>query len=230
MIFGGVQKNTLIDYPGKVACALFFSGCNFRCPYCHNADLAMGAAVDPWPEQAVFDFLGERKGFIEGVVISGGEPTLHPDLIRICRTIRQMGYPVKLDTNGSRPEVLEVLISEGLIDYAAMDVKTAPALYSRYIQKGCNTDAILSSIRLIKTSGLSHEFRTTCIKPLIDPSIVEEICTLIQGADRYVLQQCRLTRVLDPDFFRDNDYQISENDLADYRQTALKWVASCTIR
>ena len=103
-------------------------------------------------------------------------------LIRVCRTVRQMGYPIKLDTNGSRPKVLEKLISGGLVDYVAMDIKTVPELYSRYIQKDCNTDAITSSIRLIKTSGLSHEFRTTCIRPLIDRHIMERICGLIQGA------------------------------------------------
>ncbi|MFH0996531.1 MAG: anaerobic ribonucleoside-triphosphate reductase activating protein [Pseudomonadota bacterium] len=230
MVFGGIQKNTLIDYPGKVGCVLFFSGCNFHCPYCHNPELARGMALEQWPEQAAFDFLETRKGFLEGVVISGGEPCLHPDLIRVCRTIRQMGYPIKLDTNGSRPDVLEKLISGGLVDYVAMDIKTVPELYPQYIQKDSNADAITSSIRLIKTSGLSHEFRTTCIRPLIDPQIVERICGLIQGADLYVLQQFRLSHVLDPDFFKENDYRITENDLQAYRTIAEKWVASCMIR
>ncbi len=230
MVFGGIQKSTLIDYPGKVACVLFLSGCNFHCPYCHNPELAKGVAVDPWSDQAAFDFLEKRKGFIEGVVISGGEPSLHPDLIRICRTIRQMGYPIKLDTNGSRPDVVEKLISSGLIDYMAMDVKTAPEHYPQFIQKNCDTDAIRSSIRLIKASGLSHEFRTTCIRPLIDKRIMESICGLIQGADRYVLQRFQLTHVLDPDFFKENDYRTTDDDLLEYRSIAEKRVASCMIR
>jgi pyruvate formate lyase activating enzyme len=230
MVFGGIQKSTLIDYPGKVACVLFFSGCNFHCPYCHNPELAKGMAVEPWPEPAAFDFLEKRKGFIEGVVISGGEPSLHPDVIRVCQTIRQMGYPIKLDTNGSRPDVLKKLISSGLIDYVAMDIKTVPEQYPPYIQKDCNTEAITSSIRLIKNSGLSHEFRTTCIRPLIDKHIMERICGLIQGADLYVLQQFRLSHVLNPDFFKEHDYCITENDLLEFRTIAENWVTSCMIR
>lgn len=230
MVFGGIQKSTLIDYPGKVSCVLFFSGCNFHCPYCHNPELAKGQAVEPWREQAVYDFLEARKGFLSGVVISGGEPSLHPDVIRVCRTIRQMGYPIKLDTNGSRPKVLEELISGGLVDYVAMDVKTDPAYYPKFIQKDCNTDAITASIQLIKASGISHEFRTTCIRPLIDTHIMKRICVLIQGADLYVLQRFRLSHVLDPDFFNKNDCCITENDLQAYRTIAEKWVASCMIR
>jgi len=230
MVFGGIQKSTLIDYPGKVGCVLFFSGCNFHCPYCHNPELAKGLSLEQWPEQAAYDFLEERKGFLEGVVISGGEPCLHPDVIRVCQTIRRMGYPIKLDTNGSCPNVLEKLISMGLVDYVAMDIKTVPEHYPQYIQKDCNTDAITSCIRLIKTSGLSHEFRTTCIRPLIDQQIVERICGLIQGADLYVLQRFRLSHVLNPDFFRENDYRIAENELQTYQAIAEKWVTSCMIR
>ncbi len=182
------------------------------------------------PSRPRLIFWKSAKGFIEGVVISGGEPSLHPDVIRVCQTIRQMGYPIKLDTNGSRPDVLEKLISRGLVDYVAMDIKTVPEHYPQYIQKDCNTDAITSSIRLIKTSGLSHEFRTTCIRPLIDKHIVERICGLIQGADLYVLQQFRLSHVLNPDFFKEHDYCITENDLLEYRTIAEKWVTSCMIR
>jgi pyruvate formate lyase activating enzyme len=230
MIFGGIQKSTLIDYPGKIGCVFFFSGCNFHCPYCHNPDLARGQVVESWPEQAVFDFLEQRKGFLEGVVISGGEPTLHPDLARICRAIRQMGYPIKLDTNGSRPKILEGLIAENLIDYLAMDIKTSLENYARYIQKDGNTEAIIASIRLVKASGVSHEFRTTCIRPLIDLSIMDRIGALIEGADRYVLQRFRLSHVLDPDFFEKNEYSISETDLEQLCTVAEKWVTSCMIR
>lgn len=230
MIFGGIQKSTLIDYPGKVSCVLFFSGCNFHCPYCHNPELAKGQAVEPWSEQAVYDFLEAREGFLSGVVISGGEPSLHPDVIRVCRTIRQMGYPIKLDTNGSRPKVLEELISGRLVDYVAMDIKTYPANYPQYIQKDSKPDAVMASIQMIKTSGISHEFRTTCVRPLIDAHIMKRISALIQGAELYVLQRFRLSHVLDPDFFKKNDYSITENDLQAYRAIAEKWVASCMIR
>jgi pyruvate formate lyase activating enzyme len=230
MLFGGIQKSTLIDYPGKIGCVLFFSGCNFHCPYCHNPELAKGQAVDPWTEQAAYNFLEKRKGFLGGVVISGGEPTLQPDVVRICRTIRQMGYPIKLDTNGSRPKVLEELISGGLVDYVAMDIKTIPEYYPRYIQKDCNVDAITASIRLIKTSCISYEFRTTCIRPLIDTHIMKQICMSIQGAALYVLQRFSLSHVLSPDFFDKNEYSITESDLQGYRTIAEKWVGSCMIR
>lgn len=230
MVFGGIRKSTLIDYPGKVGCVLFVAGCNFHCPYCHNPELARGMALEPWPEQMAYDFLEKRKGFLEGVVISGGEPCLHPDLIRVCRSVRQMGFPIKLDTNGSCPDVLEKLISRGLVDYVAMDIKTIPEHYSRYIQKDSNAGALTSSIRLILSSGLSHEFRTTCIRPLIDKNIMERLCAMIQGADLYVLQRFQLSHVLDPDFFKDNDYCITENDLLEYQAIAEKWVVSCRIR
>jgi len=229
-VFVVIQKSTQIDYPGKIGCVLFFSGCNFHCPYCHNPELAKGMALEQWTEQAAYDFLEKRKGFLEGVVFSGGEPCLHPDVIRVCRTVRQMGYPIKLDTNGSCPKVLEKLISGGLVDYVAMDIKTVLELYPQYIQKDCNTDAITSSIRLIKSSGLSHEFRTTCIRPLIDKHIVERICGLIQKAELYVLQRFQLSHVLDPDFFKENDYRIAESDYLEYQKIAEKWVTSCMIR
>jgi pyruvate formate lyase activating enzyme len=125
---------------------------------------------------------------------------------------------------------LEKLISGGLVDYVAMDIKTAPELYSRYIQKDCDTDAITASIRLIKTSGLSYEFRTTCIRPLIDRVIMERICGLVQGAALYVLQRFQSAHVLNPAFFKKNDCRITENDLLEYLTIAEKWVTSCRIR
>jgi pyruvate formate lyase activating enzyme len=230
MIFGGIQRSTLIDYPGKVACVLFFAGCNFNCPFCHNPELAKGTLVEALPEDEAFSFLEERKGFLEGVVLSGGEPSLHSDLIRICRIIQEMGYPIKLDTNGSRPEILESLISGRLVDYLAMDVKTSPELYPEYIQKNCNFQTILSSIRLIKASGLSHEFRTTCIRPLIHAEIMESICEMIQGAELYVLQEAQLFHVLDPDFFKDKDSRIDVSELQHYRQIAEKRGLTCKVR
>jgi len=230
VIFGGIQKNSLIDYPGKICCVIFFSGCNFHCPYCHNPELAKGMALERWPEEKVYDFLEQRKGFLEGVVISGGEPCIHPDVIHVCQTIRKMGYPVKMDTNGSCPDVLENLIARGLLDYVAMDIKTIPENYGRYIQNNCDTDSIISSIRLIIESGLQHEFRTTCIKPLISESMVEKICGLIQGADRYVLQQFRHKHVLNPGFFQNNDCTVSSDELQRFCSIARKWVDCCIIR
>jgi len=135
MRFAGLQKNSLIDYPGKISCVLFLSGCNFDCPYCHNPDLVRGTLPQPayLDEKMVYDFLERSKAFLEGVVISGGEPTLKKDLIPLCEKIKQIGYSVKLDTNGSQPQVMKRLIDEGLVDYVAMDIKTYPFHYSPLI-------------------------------------------------------------------------------------------------
>ena len=174
MFLGGLQKNSLIDYPGKVSCVLFTSGCNFRCPYCHNPSLVVSVEKgkkEHIEEKAAMDFLHRRRGLLDGVVISGGEPTLHGDLFGLCRKIKQMGYPIKLDTNGSRPEMLTALIGEDLVDYIAMDIKTLPEYYGRYIKKGFDPQPLLSSIRLIMKSEKPYEFRTTCVNPIIDAHI-----------------------------------------------------------
>ena len=163
MHFGGMQKNSLIDYPGKLSSVIFCSGCNFDCPFCHNPALARGSAACPADLTAsnIHTFLKQRQGFLDGVVISGGEPTLPTDLEDFCRQIKEFGFPVKLDTNGSRPEVLERLIDQKLVDYIAMDLKTDPVLYSAYIKTGYGPDSILDSIRILMASGIDYEFRTT---------------------------------------------------------------------
>ncbi|MDY6839490.1 MAG: anaerobic ribonucleoside-triphosphate reductase activating protein [Thermodesulfobacteriota bacterium] len=231
IVLGGLQKNSFIDYPGKVSCVLFFSGCNFDCPYCHNPGLARGRTGGSWiHEQAVYDFLEKRKGFLDGVVISGGEPTLRQDIITLCRKIKEMGYPIKLDTNGSRPQVIKQLIDEGLIDYVAMDVKTAPYHYSPLFRKDSNPKDILSSIRTIMKSGLNYEFRTTCIKPIVDAPVIRNIAGTIEGAVLYALQRFRNGRVLHPEFFRGTDPHFREDELMDLKAAAASWVQRCIVR
>ncbi|HPA13804.1 MAG TPA: anaerobic ribonucleoside-triphosphate reductase activating protein [Desulfobacterales bacterium] len=231
MIFGGLQKNSLIDYPGKLSCVLFISGCNFYCPYCHNPDLVKGTPTAPLSEKSFFDFIQKRKGFLDAVVISGGEPTLYKELFPLCRKIKQAGYPVKLDTNGSRPEIIETLIGENLIDCIAMDIKTEPTRYPTWIQTNCNPATILSSIRIIMESGMDHEFRTTCIKPLVDEQVIESVSRLIKGAMRYALQKFRnLSEVLRPEFFLENAFLIDDDELLYLKSIAESWVEKCIVR
>ncbi|MFC1896060.1 anaerobic ribonucleoside-triphosphate reductase activating protein, partial [Thermodesulfobacteriota bacterium] len=156
MIFGGLQKTSFIDYSGKISCVIFLLGCNFDCPYCHNPDLIKdnGSKSSFLDELTIYHFLEKRKDFIDGVVISGGEPTLQKNLISFCKNLRQMDYEVKLDTNGSMPQVIRRLINEGLIDYIAMDIKTDPYNYSPIIKKDYDPRRTLSSIQLIMESAV----------------------------------------------------------------------------
>lgn len=232
MHIGGLLKNTMIDYPGKLSCGIFLSGCNFDCPYCHNPDLAKGCSgsdAETSPRN-VFRFIETRKGFLDGVVISGGEPTLQEDLFDLCRRIKKMGYAVKLDTNGSRPQVIKRLLTEGLIDYIAMDLKTDPILYATYIKTDCNMAAILSSIEIIMTSAVAYEFRTTCVKPIVTAQIVENICRFIKGARLYALQRFHKSEMLRPEFFKDTNYEYGDEELRQLKAIAEPYVEQCIIR
>jgi pyruvate formate lyase activating enzyme len=229
---GGVQKNSLIDYPGKVSCVLFLSGCNFSCPYCHNPDLARGRLMgNACPdEKAVYDFLERRKGFLDGVVVSGGEPTLDKGLFLLCEKIKRMGYPIKLDTNGSQPQVIKQLIDEGLVDYIAMDVKTDLLYYSPLIVKDSDPAQILASIHTIMETAGAYEFRTTCVKPIVDEHSIAKIAKAIRGATLYVLQHFRNGRVLHPEYFAENQRSYDEDGLRHLKSIAEPWVKKCIIR
>jgi pyruvate formate lyase activating enzyme len=230
LIFGGIQKNSLIDYPGKVSCVLFTSGCNFACPYCHNPDLAKGEPSLLLDESEIFGFLEDRRGFLDGVVLTGGEPTIHEDIGLVCAKIRASGYPVKLDTNGSNPSVIKHLVAEGLVDYIAMDIKTDPFLYNFFIKYGCEPGDILSSIDIIMSSGIDYEFRTTCVKPFISRPVIEKISGIITGANLYILQHFQKKNVLDPDFFAVEDCGFSEDELLDLKKATAPMVSNCIIR
>jgi len=231
MIFGGLEKNSLIDYPGKVSCVLFCSGCNFHCPYCHNPELVkMEGTGGSGPDVKKIDaFLQSRKGLLDGVVLSGGEPTIQKDIIFLCKKIRNMGYSIKLDTNGSRPQVLKRLISEGLVDYIAMDIKTDPDHYSPLIKDNLNPRHILTSISTIMESDLAYEFRTTCVKPFVDPNIIEKISKIINGAMLYVLQRFYKNRVLRPELFSNDEYY-GQKDLIHLKSIAESHVDNCLVR
>jgi pyruvate formate lyase activating enzyme len=232
MIFGGLQKNSFSDYPGRISCVVFLAGCNFHCPYCHNPDLARGAAADggelslPW----LRDFLAARKGFLDGVVISGGEPTLQPDLAELCACVREAGYPLKLDTNGSRPDVLHRLLADDLVDYIAMDLKTAPDAYAPWLANDLDPARLLASIELIMHAGLPYEFRTTCVQPFVDTAAIRAITRCIAGAERYVLQDFRPQRVLDPQFFGGARRGATPAEIENYRRLAAPHVRQCLVR
>ncbi len=188
MKISGLQKLTLLDYPGKMACTVFTYGCNFRCPFCHNALLVTEENSDNISEDEFFAFLKKRQGILDGVCISGGEPTLQKDLAEFIGKIKAMGYAVKLDTNGSQPQVLRKLISENLLDYVAMDIKNSPAKYSLTCSCEVNMADIKESVSLIIGSGIEHEFRTTTVRELHSAEDFAQIADWLEGNSRYFLQ------------------------------------------
>jgi pyruvate formate lyase activating enzyme len=226
----GLQKHSLIDYPGKVSCVAFVTRCNFQCPYCHNPDLARGEYPKRISVEDFLAFLGPRKDFLDGVVITGGEPTLYPELAELCHTIRQLGLAVKLDTNGSRPDRLHFLIASDLIDYVAMDLKTDIQGYGPPLcPETCGED-IQKSIGLIMNSGLDYEFRTTCIRPFVDASKMDRMARSISGARCYVLQRCNSGSMLNSNFFTATSAFFSDEQMAHLQQIAAPAVENCIIR
>ena len=188
----GLNKTTLLDYPGHVACTVFTGGCNFCCPFCHNADLVLNpASQPPIPEEDFFSFLKKRSGILEGVCITGGEPLLQKDLADFIRRLRSFGLKIKLDTNGYLPDKLEALLQEGLLDYVAMDIKSSRAGYPA--AAGLTPDTfdyghIAKSISLLMHSGISYEFRTTVVAGLHTAEDFDDIAEMISGCTHYYLQ------------------------------------------
>lgn len=237
MKIGGFEKYSFIDYPGFISSVIFTRGCNFHCPYCHNPELVnLGkpASSDKMPTLTeIFSFLAKRKKYIEGVVITGGEPALHPDLPDLCHEIKKRGFFLKIDTNGSFPGVISDLLKKGLVDYVAMDIKTDPERYAPVISSGINPADIRKSIELILASGLPHEFRTTCIKPVVDLRAFRSIAKIVKGAFLYALQMPRITlnaKVLDLSFFDQNVFAVDDLELEAFRSILSPSVGSCIIR
>ncbi len=199
MLIKGLQKTTLVDYPGKVASTIFLFGCDFRCPFCYNRSLVFEEDDSVVPEDAVMDALKKRKGLIEGVCVTGGEPCMSSDLPKLLKKIKAMGLAVKLDTNGSHPEVLRKIISQKLADYVAMDVKAPPERYSELACADADIDKINESIAAIRSSGVDYEFRTTVV-PLLTEKDIIAIAAWIKGAKRYCLQQFDISKdMLNPE-------------------------------
>ncbi len=185
----GLQKMTLLDYPGRVACTVFLGGCDFRCPFCHNFELITGPMPTAIEEEEFFAFLNKRHGLLDGVAITGGEPCLRRDLPDFLETIHKAGFPVKLDTNGNHPAMLRQLVEEGLVDYVAMDIKNSPGKYAQTIGlPTVDLEPIDESIRFLMRSNVTYEFRTTVVREFHEKRDFEEIGKWIEGADRYFLQ------------------------------------------
>lgn len=188
MKISGLQKLTTLDYPGKIACTVFTPGCNFRCPFCHNAALVTETPAEIPPEE-VFAYLQKRRGILDGVAVTGGEPLLQPGLGDFLRRVKDMGYAVKLDTNGSHPAALRALLEQGLVDYVAMDIKNSPAGYAATCgAERVDMDAINESAALIMSSGTDYEFRTTAVAQLHSDADFEAMGQMIKGAKRWFIQ------------------------------------------
>ena len=231
MIIGGFQKNSMIDYPGKISSVIFTSGCNFHCPYCHNPSLVKNFEIkNQIDKKVIIKFLKKRKLIIDGVVISGGEPTLQKELPDFCKEIKDIGYSVKIDTNGSKPEIIKYLIENKLIDYIAMDVKTVPELYNKYITRSFNPDNIIKSIKTIMNSSINYEFRTTCARPVVDEEILMEIVKLIKGAKLYTLQKFTMDHtILYPDLFANIKDNYSEFEIRHFQSKMAMYVEKCIV-
>lgn len=186
----GLQKLTLLDYPGRTACTVFLSGCNFRCPFCHNAPLLQGDNGDAMDEDALLMFLKKRQGVLDGVAVTGGEPLLRQELPSLLEKIKALGYAVKLDTNGAVPERLEAIVQAGLADYVAMDVKNSPERYAQTIGV-CELDLtpVFKSVSFLLRGTVAYEFRTTAVAELHDDASFQKLGDWLAGAERYFIQR-----------------------------------------
>lgn len=226
----GWVRTSLIDYPDHIATVLFTGGCNLCCPMCHNADLVLRPReLETLPEDDIWEFLARRSGMVDGVVITGGEPTLQPDLPQLLERLQERGLHVKLDTNGTHPDVLKTLLSKGLVTYVALDVKAPLEKYPLLCgTPKVDTGRISGSITMLQESNIDHEFRTTVVPGLLDGDDIEAIARWIKGAKRYVLQQFRPVNTLDPSLEAATPY--SPADLQAMARRALNWVPHTSVR
>lgn len=229
MLIGAIQKTTLVDYPGVVAATIFTQGCNFRCGFCHNPELLdaknWGKSI---PEKEILSFLKERKNKLKGICITGGEPTIQKDLVSFIKKVKDMGYLVKLDTNGSNPHVLRELLKKKLIDFVAMDIKGPLNKYKEISNSNIDVNVIKESIELIKNSTIPHEFRTTVVKSQLNTKDILEIGELLKGSKCYVLQRFIPSKTQDLSFMKESTYTKEEFD--EMRDSLKKMIAEVKIR
>ena len=225
MKLAGLQKTTLLDYPGKVACTVFLSGCNFRCPFCQNSEILDGGVSDI-SEEEFFAFLNKRKGLLDGVCVSGGEPLIHADVGEFIGKIKDLGYSVKLDTNGAFPERLKELCGEGLVDRVAMDIKNSPERYAKTAGADVDVGKIKESAAFLMSGAVGYEFRTTVVKQLHRAEDMLRIGQWLKGAQAYFLQNFRdsdtvLTEGLTP---------LSDGELEAFKRLLLPFIPNTKIR
>lgn len=232
MIIGGLQKLTLLDFPGYVACTVFTEGCNFRCPFCHNALLVVEEKKefdDKMSEEDFFEFLDKRKGKLDGVCVSGGEPLVQPDIKNFIRKIKDKGFLVKVDTNGSFPERLKELIEDNLVDFVAMDIKSSPDKYSDLCGlSNPPIEKVRQSVALLFEGKVKYEFRTTVVEELHEAGDFEEVGNWIAGAPRYFLQKYEETEEVIGD--KSKMHEPSQKKLDEIMKVVRKYVPQAKIR
>lgn len=228
---GGIQKLTLIDYPGKISCTVFFLGCVFKCPWCHNPELVLPQKIKEQPrisEKEFFDFLKERKGLLDGVCLSGGEPTIDKKLPNFIKKIKKMGYLVKLDTNGSNPKMLKDLINKGLIDYVAMDIKNQKEKYKKAAGVKVDIKKIQESIDILKHGKIDYEFRSTIVPTLHTKKDIIKMAKWISGAKRYFLQNFKSEKTIDFSFEKIKPYP--QEYLVEIQKAISPFFEDCRLR
>lgn len=227
MIIGGFQKMTVLDFPGKIACILFTYGCNFKCPFCHNARLVTHSS-EPVDEKEIFSYLEKRRGILDGVCISGGEPLIHSqELFEFMRKIKDMGYSVKLDTNGYFPEQLKYVIDNGLVDYVAMDIKNCKEKYAQTAGiSNIDISKVEKSVEILMNSSVDYEFRTTVTKELHTPKDFCKIGEWIRGAKRYFIQNF----VDSGELISNSSSPLDSQGLSDLLASVLPYVSNASLR
>ena len=230
MIIAGFEKTSLLDYPGKVSAIVFTYGCNLRCPYCHNPELVTEPLKEEniFKEEDIFSFLEKRKNKLDGVVITGGEPLIQKDLPQFIQKIKDLGFLVKLDTNGGYPSKLKSLLKRNLLDYIDMDVKYPKELYENGLNGGKRIKDIQESIQIVKDAGIPYSFRTTYVKSIHTVESVDEICRMIQGADMYYIQNFRAGKTIDHSLT--SNLSFSKKELKDMKGRASHYVKKVAIR
>jgi len=231
MEIGGLQKTTLIDFPGRIAATIFLCGCNFRCPWCYSSELVLPEKIKNQPkitEKEFFEFLKSRKELLDGVVICGGEPTVNKDLPEFIKKIKNLGFLVKLDTNGSNPRMLKNLIDKKLVDYIALDIKGPKEKYSQFTGVKIDTKKIQESIDILMGDEIDYEFRSTIVPSLHTKEDVIEMAKWIKGAKRYYLQNFRPEKTIDKKFEKIKPYP--QEFLLEIQKIISPFFETCQIR